>query len=57
MHQKWKKIEGLHPLPTPPGLKAISYIKIVIKQLTDWKNARNSQKKSGSPFHKKHYHI
>ena len=44
-----KKNQGLHPLPTPPGLKAISYIKIVTKRWTNWKNARNSQKILGVP--------
>ena len=48
--KKKKKNQGLHPLPTPPGLKAISYIKIVIKRWTNWKNARNSQKILGAPF-------
>ena len=54
MHHKWKKIWKASPTP---GLKAISYIKIVIKRWTDWKNARNSQKILGAPLHKKHYHI
>ena len=49
-HQKWeKKLKGFTLSLPPPRLKAISYIKIVIKRWTDWKNARNSQKILGVP--------
>ena len=44
-----EKIWRASPTPYTHGLNAISYIKIVIKRWTDWKNARNSQRILGVP--------